>query len=567
MDIHLLKEKNKIIKNYKTLSPEKVLVFWFLLFISILCFFSALVMFNKRFLISTPTYGGAIQEGIIGTPRFINPILASTDQDKDLTSIVFAGLTKKTIDNGIILDLAESIEESEDGLKYKIKLKEAIYFHDGKKITSEDVAFTIDKIQNPVIKSPHKVEWEGVTIEIIDEDEFYFILKKPFPLFMETLSIGIIPKHIWKNLNDDQFSLSDFNIKAIGSGPYIIKEVISESGIPKEFKLTAYQNYSLGRPYIEKIDIFTYQNEKYLLKDFQEGVIKRVHGISPETVTTLKISSSSIESSLLPRTFAIFFNPNKVNILAERDVRNALQLAINKEKIVNDVFYGYGKTLGGPYPFDLDNQKSEHSPENAQEILLKNKKIKENASSTLEITLTTANTDEMRKVAEMIKDDWAKIGIQTSIKIYDVSDLNQTIIKERDFEVLLFGAITQSPSDLYAFWHSSQRTYPGLNISNYVSKTLDKNLEILRESKILEERELAYREVVAEFKEEVPGIFLFAPSLIYITNDKNISYLPKFSYDQSSRFSFIEKWHRYTENVWPKTYRKDVVEFIQNVFH
>ena len=96
--------------------------------------------------------------------------------------------------------------------------------------------------------------------------------------------------------------------------------------------------------------------------------------------------------------------------------------------------------------------------------------IRDSASSTLEITLATANTDEMKKVAEMIKADWAKIGVTVSISIYDVSDLNQNIIKDREFQALLFGAITETPSDLYAFWHSSQRTYPGLNISNYVSK-------------------------------------------------------------------------------------------------
>jgi ABC-type transport system substrate-binding protein len=94
----------------------------------------------------------------------------------------------------------------------------------------------------------------------------------------------------------------------------------------------------------------------------------------------------------------------------------------------------------------------------------------------------------MKKVAEMVKVDWAKIGVTANIAIYDVSDLNQNIIKDRDFQVLLFGAITETPSDLYAFWHSSQRTYPGLNISNYVSKELDENLEILRTSPSDEER-------------------------------------------------------------------------------
>ena len=140
-------------------------------------------------------------------------------------------------------------------------------------------------------------------------------------------------------------------------------------------------------------------------------------------------------------------------------------------------------------------------------------------------------------------------------------------IKDRDFQALLFGAITESPSDLYAFWHSSQRTYPGLNISNYVSKDLDTNLEILRSSSDEEELSKAYSAVRTEFKEEIPGIFLFAPSLIYVAYDKISTTLPRYSYNNSSRFMLVESWYRYTTNVWPKAYYKPLVEIIQNSIH
>ena len=551
---------------YRTLSPEKVLALSILIVISIVLFFAALVSFNQRFLIKVPTYGGEVREGIIGTPRFINPVLASNEQDKDLTILLFAGLTKKDETGAIILDIAQSINKSEDGLRYDVVLKNTATFHDGKKVTADDIIYTINLIQNPLIKSPHRIEWEGVTIEKISDTEITFTLKKPYPLFMDTLSIGILPKHIWKNLNEDQISLSDFNIHAIGSGPYKLDDIVTESGIPTVFTLKAHKRYTLGRPYIETIIISTYQNEKYLLKAYEEKDITRMHGISPEKVVALSVATTSIKTSLLPRTFAIFFNPNKLSPLADKNVRTALQMAINKQAIVDQVLFKYGKTINGPYPFDADVEPSEYNPIKAQELLIKSKAIK-NASSSFEITLATANTDEMKKVAEMIKADWEKVGVTASISIYDVSDLNQNIIKDRDFQALLFGAITESPSDLYAFWHSSQRTYPGLNISNYVSKELDENLEILRSSEDETERNEAYDAVKKEFTEEVPGIFLFSPSLIYITNDKNTSLLPRYSYENASRFMLVESWYRYTDEVWPKTYYKPMLEMIQNSIH
>ncbi len=556
----------KVRLTYRSLSPEKVLAFWVLVSLSLCFFFTTAVFLNKRLLITVPTYGGEIREGIIGTPRFINPVLATTEQDKDLTTLIFAGLTKRDENGSVILDMAESIKESDDGLRYTVTLKDTSYFHDKKEVTADDIIYTVNIVQNPLIKSPYRVEWEGVAVEKNSDNQVTFILKKPFPFFMNTLSLGILPKHIWKNLTEDQISLSDFNIHAVGSGPYKIENITTESGIPITFTLVAHKHYTLGRPYIETLILSTYQNEKYMLKAFQDGDIARVHGISPEKIASLSVSSSSIKTSLLPRTFAIFFNPNKSTPFADKNVRQALQMAINKQEIVDKVLFKYGKIIDSPYPFDTENSVSEYNVEKARDLLASSKAFK-NASSTFEISLVTVNTDEMKKVAEMIKDDWTKVGVNASVAVYEVSDLNQNIIKERDFQVLLFGAITESPSDLYAFWHSSQRSYPGLNISNYVSKDLDENLEILRSSRDEAERVAAYEAMKKEFTEEVPGIFLFAPSLIYINNDKTISPLPLYSYDSSSRFMLIENWYKYTDHVWSKTYHKPMLEIIQNLLH
>jgi peptide/nickel transport system substrate-binding protein len=551
---------------YRSLSPERVLLFWFLISLSALLLFAAVVTFNKRFLAVTPNYGGTLHEGIIGTPRFINPVLATSDQDKDLTALVYAGLTKHDALAHTVNDMAESITESEDKLRYDVVLKSTAEFHDGTQVTADDVIYTIGLIQNPTIKSPHRIEWEGITIEKKSDTEFTFSLKKPYPQFMDVLSIGILPKAVWKNLTEEQISLSDYNIHAIGSGPYRIEKITTNSGIPETFTLKSFKNYTLGRPYIDELTITIYQNERYLIQAFEKGDIDRLHGIAPEKVETLRVSTSSIHTSLLPRTFAVFFNPNKKSVLSDKQVRTALQLAINKQAIVETVLHNYGKVIDNPYPFDEETAVSAYDVEKARALLATNKSIK-NASSTLSITLATANTDEMKKIAEMIKADWGAIGVDTTLAIYEVSDLNQSVIKDRDFEALLFGSITEDPSDLYAFWHSSQRAYPGLNISNYVSKKLDANLETLRESSDELARINAYEGLKKEFKEEVPGIFLFAPSLIYITRDRISTALPTYSFDNASRFTLIENWYRYTDRVWPKTYYKPFIETLENILH
>ena len=556
---------SRIVKIYRSLSPEQVILMWVLIFISVTLLFSALVSINSRFLENKPSYGGAVTEGIVGTPRFVNPVLATTEQDQDLTSLVYAGLTKKDEFGNAIYDMAESITESEDHLHYDVVIRPDATFQDGKAVTADDIMYTIGLVQDPSIKSPHRVEWEGITMQKVSDNEIIFSLRQPYPLFVDNLTLGILPKHIWKNLTVDQFSLSDFNIHAVGSGPYEIKDIKTSSGIPYEFDLAAHEKYTLGRPYIDNLVIRTYPSEKYAVQAFDDGEITRLHGISPEETVSLGVATSSVHTSLLPRTFTVFFNPNKNAALSQKVVRQALQAAIDKNAIVDQVLHKYGKVLDGPYPFDENVSASTYDPEEAKRLLALSKEGK--AGQKITITLATANTDEMRAVANMIKSYWEAVGVDVNLAIYEVSDLNQSVIRERDFQALLFGSIVETPSDLYAFWHSSQRNYPGLNISNYVSNSLDKNLETLRTETDPDARAETYEKVKDEFQEEVPGIFLFAPSLIYVTKDKATTVLPIVSFTNASRFTLVNEWHVYSERVWPKTYTKHIEQVVENIIH
>jgi peptide/nickel transport system substrate-binding protein len=551
---------------YRTLSPERVLVVWTLLALSAITLISACILMLMRYTDVVPTFGGTVREGIIGTPRFINPVLATTEQDNNLTTLVYAGLTKRNDGEEIVLDLASSIISSEDGLRFDVTLKPDAAFHDGTRVTADDVIYTIGLVQNPNIKSPHRVEWEGVTLEKKSDTEFSISFRKPYPLAMNIFTLGILPKHVWKNLTDEQFSLSSYNINAIGSGPFKIDKVITDAGIPVTFELSSYKRYTLGRPYIDKISITTYQNERYALQAFKDGDIDRIHSITPEKVMSLDVSTSSIQTSLLPRTFTVFFNPNKADFLSDKTVRRALNMAIDKQAIVDTVLLGYGKVVETPYPFDTDQPAPAYNPEEAEKLLATTKYAPK-ASSTLSITLATGNSDDMRRVAEMIQADWAKIGVTTELAVYEYADLNQSVIRDRNYQALLFGTISSSPTDLYAFWHSSQRNYPGLNISNYVSNSLDTDLTTLRNEIDPVARAEAYASVKEEFYEETPGIFLFAPSLIYITRDKITTPLPATSLDTSSRFARSTEWYRYTERVWKNTYYKPLLTILQNSIH
>lgn len=116
-----------------------------------------------------PKRGGTLNEGIIGTPRFINPLLSLSDADRDLTNLIYSGLMRADEKGGLMPDLAERYDISDDGLSYTFILKDGLSWPDKYPITSDDVVFTIQMAKNPILKSSQRASWEGVEVEKVDD--------------------------------------------------------------------------------------------------------------------------------------------------------------------------------------------------------------------------------------------------------------------------------------------------------------------------------------------------------------------------------------------------------------
>lgn len=145
---------------------------------------SMLLKVNQNFLIEIPRSGGVYKEGIVGTPRFINPLIALSETDRDMSALIYSGLMRQALDGSLIPDLAESVEISEDGLSYFFTIKENAVFHDGKPVTSDDVIFTILTAQDPVIKSIKRANWDSISIEKVNDKELIFHLQQQYAPFL-----------------------------------------------------------------------------------------------------------------------------------------------------------------------------------------------------------------------------------------------------------------------------------------------------------------------------------------------------------------------------------------------
>lgn len=524
---------------------------------------------SMSYTVQTPAFGGTFSEGIIGTPRFVNSVLAVTRADKDLSALIYDGLMHLGADGTLVPNVAESVTVSEDGLTYNIILKQNVYFHDGEHLTARDVIFTVQRIQDPALNSPLRANFDSITVEEIGEYELNFILPEAYSPFIENLTFGIIPEHIWKDAGTDEFPFSQYNSEPIGSGPYKIAKIDrNTSGIPTTYTLTKNANYHKTVPKIETLEFHFYSTEEKLTEAFQQGTIESVVGIDAEHIKAFSLASQThhLERIPLPRTFALFINQNKSPALRDNAARHALNIAIDRETLIESILGGYGNALTSPIPLGLTDvsipSSFEPSVDSARDVLrnggwtlnaethIWEKKIND-VMTPLQFSIATANNSTFEATAEFLRNTWTQMGAEVTVKQFEQSDLTQAVIRPRDYETLLFGTQLGRTLDYYSFWHSSQRNDPGLNVALYANITTDSILSEMRRSTDPNGRNEAIQKFVAEINTETPAIFLYAPELLYILPNRVNGATFKGVGESHERFSTISDWYIQTESIWP----------------
>lgn len=520
----------------------EILALTLLALIALASFLGILSELAKKYGVETPAFGGTLREGIIGNPRFINPLLAQTDTDRDMVSLVYAGLMRYDKNNDIQPALAEKYEISPDGSTYTVTLKNDLRWSDGKKLTADDVIFTILLAKNPLAQSPRRANWEGVEVEQLDEKTISFHLKKAYAPFLENLTLGILPKHLWEKIPPSQIALAELNTNPAGAGPYKLKSAEHDSlGSITAMKLAANKYFVLGKPHIKTLILRFYAKEEAALKDLQVGNLDAYGAISPKNISSAG-SRANIQKISLGRIIAVFLNQNSQKAFAAPEMRRALNSAVNKKELVEKILGKYGEVIDGPLPWPAENET--YDPEAAKSLHSKSKKE-------IVFTLTTAQTQELMEVAEILKNMWNEAGFKVEVKAFPVSDLEQGVIGPRRYDAFLYGeeVIGKTP-DPFAFWHSSQRNYPGYNIALYANSKVDKLLEQVRVEQDKTKRDELYANIQNEIKKDLPAIFLFTPYYLYAlpkdiggADIKNISTGPE-------RFAAIHEWYLEKNYVW-----------------
>jgi len=531
--------------NFSLLERIFCFLFLFSLIVGLIFLFN---FFLNKITVEVPKNGGSLKLGLICHPSLINPIFLSiNDCDRDLTEVIFDGLFEIDGKGGIVPRLAEKVEISPDGKTYTVILKNNIFWHDGMPITSEDVAFTVETIQNPKIKSPLRLNWEGIVVEPLSSSVVRFYLRNPYGSFLEHLTLKIIPKHIWQNIEPENFALAEYNLKPVGSGPYLFESLEKDkNGKILGYSLLANQDYYLTPPKINNL-VFHFYNSS---KEAKEALLKKeIEGFSPVSLEDIGFFKEKkgieLKNLVLTGYYAVFYNLK--NPLFTLEIRKALELAIDKNQLVSEVFKNQVLPLDNIFlpPFSLKKiNNSTSSLKEAEEIL---SKLGYSKDKPLKFKLYLPDDEIALNVSNFLINSWKKIGVEVEPVVLSPQQLTQEVIETRTYDALFFGEIIGEAADLYSFWHSSQINSPGLNLSLYKNKNLDALIEenrIILDSK---KREENFEKISQIFKEEKPALFLYNSYYLYLLpqkvkgNNISLANLP------SERFADISNWYLYTQ--------------------
>ncbi|HEY4489446.1 MAG TPA: peptide ABC transporter substrate-binding protein [Candidatus Paceibacterota bacterium] len=538
----------------RSLSPGDRFIAGILGILVALTALSGMVALGRYFQVEVPVRGGSLTEGVIGAPRFVHPLLALSDTDRDLTALTYAGLMGHDADGNLVPALAESFVRSEDERSYTFTLREGAKFTDGSPVTAEDVVFTIEKAKDPALKSPVLSNWANIRVEAVDARTVRFTLPKAYTPFLEDAVLGILPSHIWRDIPSEEFPFSPYASEPVGAGPFRVSSVVRDrDGRITRYEVVANDQYALGRPYLDRIRFIVFSDYSSLLTGLRGGQVESAYGVAREGALRVPYS----------RVFGVFFNPVTEPLFVDRSVRRALSLAIDRPALVRDVLGGYGTPSIGPVPAgtgipELQLPDPVTRIEAARSILTEGgwewsgeAQSWSKDGATLAVTLKTSNVPELKGIAAAIEEDWSEIGVSTIVELYPPGELTQTVIRPRAYGALLFGEVIGAYPDLYAFWYSGERSDPGLNIAGYANPDVDTLLERARTETDMEAalRDLARaNELIAA---DYPAAFTHTPDFLYaIPADLHGVSLARVA-APSDRLRTAQYWYRQTEFVWP----------------
>ncbi len=461
-------------------------------------------------------------------PARLNPLLATDSSSSEIAGFLFNGLVKFDKDSATIIgDLADEFYY-ENNTTLIFKLKKNVLWHDGEKFSAKDVLFTYETLISPKVVSPYSAAFRFVqSVELLDEFTIRVRYKHPYFKALETWMMGILPEHILKD--EQNLMNSEFNTNPIGTGAYRLYQLEHS----KNIILVAFDDYFEGRAKIERISF---------------------HVIADPMTRFLMLKSASLDvGSIEPMQFERQLNDdflNKFNIYEDISrsytylgfnlrkekfknpkIREALSLAIDRQEIVNILFFKHAKVCTGPFHpttkgFNSEIKVVKQNIKKAKKIL---KELGYDEKNPFSFEIVTSNANAIRPyAAQILQHQLKQVGVIVTLRVMEWQAFLNMVVFPHNFDSVLLGWGLSPTPDPYLLWHSDNDKKGGFNFIGYKNHKLDKMID---ESQTIIDREklgLLWQEMYKIIVDDNPYLFLYIPNSITTVNKniKNVSPSP-----------------------------------------
>lgn len=497
----------------------------------------SLILFSL-ILISSLNSQDTIIESFRSFPVTLNPLLATDEVSASIADKVFSGLFTLDKNGKIVPDLVEEWREEENSIF--IKLKDKILWHDGKRLSTDDIIFTFNLMRDPSFEYPYTADIEFIKeIKKIDSRKARIILRKRFAPYLLYLTFKILPSHMKDKCKRQDASLP-------GTGPFKFEDI----KFNQYLILKRYENYFNGLPKIKFYKLVVNPDPlinplKLLKEEIHLGEIE--HEIYKSLIKD-KNFNSKVKLFFFKKNSYTYLVFNLRNSLLSKEVRKAISFSVPREKIVDSLLSGAGEVVNSHIilkPWRVDASEYNFKPEISEKIIKElgwnrgKKGIFEKNGRALKFVLVTNGESILRRYcASVIKDELEKIGIDIEIRLLEYLSF-RSALKNGDFDLAISGYLMDLDPNVWDLFSSKGV----LNYANFSNSHIDSLLIKGKETMDFNKRFFIYKEVQKILWDEIPILPLFTPYYIMGVSKKiEITEKPEIVGSTNSFSSFVWKW-------------------------
>ena len=481
---------------------------------------------------SSPPPSNMLVVAVESSPMTLDPRFATDAYSERLTQLLYGSLVRVDAALQVVPELAESWSRP-DPLTYRFVLRRGVKFHDARELTAEDVRYTFASILDPATASPYRSLYgmiDRMTVRGPYEIEFH--LSKPHAPFLVNLVRGIVPAHL-------AVKREEFARRPVGSGPFRLVRWAPDERV----ELAAFGDYYGGAPVIDGVTVRIIPDETIRLLELQKGNVDFVqNAVTPEVLPLLAGSGRFHVVTSPSATYTYLgFNLRDPH-LADVRVRRAIAAAIDRSTIIRTLLGGLADEATGLLPpahwaYEPGVTRYDYDPARARRLLDEAGLVDPDGAGPkprLSLTLDTSQNELARRIAEVIQQQLAQIGIDLTIRSHEWGAFYADI-KAGRFQLYTLSWVGVVEPDLYyEIFHSSSLPPAGSNRNGYINPAVDRLLERGRLTDSITERRAVYGEIQRIVAGDLPYVSLWYPRNVVVLSERVEGFVPSPSGDWSA---------------------------------